>query len=228
MADLITDIVEQEIVDKLDNQLKVIRASSVVNDIQTLEFCDIKWLELYNVFIGGLQVVNISGNSVDVATSTPISVGTVLEIQRPVFFHGTPLNTVQEWHEFSTNEKEKLPFIWLVTPTDDNYQDRKSTIERIDNCRLFFVHWSNWLELNQNRVNDTIRPLHSLVDAFINKTNNNPTVFDRLQNNGRRKEYPKFGRETQKGIEEVIMNSTLGAISLDVEFRIKKSYICEC
>lgn len=228
MANMITDIVEDEIINKLDNTLKVISASAVVNNVQTLTFCNIKWLELYKVFVGGLEVVSISGNSVSVTTSTPIQVGAILEIPRPVFFHGTPLNTVQEWHEFSTNEKDKLPFIWLVTPTDENYQDRKSTIERISNCKLFFVHWSNWLELNQNRVNETIKPLHELVDAFLNKTNNNPSVFDRLSNNGRRKEYPKFGRETQKGIEEVIMNSTLGAISLDIELRIKKSYICEC
>jgi hypothetical protein len=228
MADLITDIVEQEIVNKLDNLLKVIRASAVVNDVQTLEFCDIKWLELYNEFTNGLQVVSVSGNSVDVATSTPITVGTILEIQRPLFLDGTPLNTVQEWHEFNPNEKEKLPFIWLVTAVDDGYQNRTSAIERIVNCQIFFVHWSNWLELNQNRVNDTIRPLHKVIDAFANKVNNNPPVFDRLSNNGTRREYPKFGRETNEGIEEVIMNSTLGAIRYNVELRIKRNYICEC
>jgi hypothetical protein len=226
MANLISDIVDNGIVQQLNNKLKIIRASAVSNNVQTLHFCDIKWLELYKEFKGGVEVLNIAGNSVDVSTSTPFIVGQELEIDVPKFFHGTPLNTVQEWHEFSTNEREKLPFIWLVTPVQERHQDRRLTVERISNCRILFVHWSNWLELNQNRVNETIRPLHKLVDEFVYTINNNPTSFDRLANNGTRKDYPKFGRETNKGIEEVIMNSTLGAVSLDVELRIKRDLVC--
>jgi hypothetical protein len=228
MANLVSEIIENEIIPYLDNKLRVISTGAVIDGFQNIQVCNVKWLQLYNQFTNGVVVNSISGNSVNVQVTTPIEVGQVLEIERPKFFHGTPLNTVQEWHEFSTNEKEKLPFIWLVTPTIDNYQDRRNTIERISTCKLFFVHWSNWLELNQNRVNDTIKPLNNLVDAFVTKLNNTPAILDRLDNNGTRKEYPKFGTETKKGIEEVIMNSTLGAISLDVNLKIKKGYSCEC
>lgn len=228
MANIVSEIIENEVIATLDNKIRVISAGAVVDGVQTIQVCSVKWLQLYNQFTNGVVVSNVTGNSVVVQVTTPIEVGQVLEIERPKFFHGTPLNTVQEWHEFSTNEKEKLPFIWLVTPTIDNYQDRRNTIDIISSCKLFFVHWSNWLELNQNRVNDTIKPLHNLVDAFVTKLNNTPTFLDRLDNNGTRKEYPKFGTETRQGIEEVIMNSTLGAISLDVNLKIKKSHYCNC
>lgn len=228
MAYLISDIAATEIVAKLPNRLKVLKASPVVNDEQTLLFCDVKWLELFMELKDGAKVLDVAGNSVTVSTTTAYEVGDIVEIPIPKFFHGTPYNTVKEWHDFSTIEREKLPFIWLVTPVNERYNDFRQTVERVANCKFLFVHYSNWLELNQSRVNDTIRPLHKLIDSFIQIVNYAPLIFDKLQNDGTRKEYPKFGRETSKGIEEVIMNSTLGAVSLDIELRIKRNIRCVC
>lgn len=230
MANLISDIVKSQIVDRLDNELKVIRAGtwSSITQLQTVTFCDLKWLSLYGKFIEGQDVISISGNQVVLTSPTPLAQGEILHIEKPKFFHGTPYNTVQEWHDFTTNERDKLPFIWLVTPTTEKYNDYKSTVERTSSCKVFFVHWSDWQMLNQNRVNETIAPLHRVVDSFLDAVNDNPSAFDTLQNNGTRKDFPKFGRESSKGIEEVIMNSTLGAVSLDIDLRVKKNIICKC
>jgi hypothetical protein len=230
MADLISNIIKTQVVDRLNNELKIIRAGSwnSLTQLQTVTFCDIKWLQLYNATLEGQTVVSITGNQVVLNSPVPLAQGETLTIERPKFFHGTPYNTVQEWHDFTTQEREKLPFIWLVTPANERYNNRTATVERISDCQLFFVHWSDWQMLNQNRVNETIAPLHRLVDEFIEAIDENPRAFDRLNDRGQRKEYPKFGRETSKGIEEVIMNSTLGAVKLDIDLRIKRDLICKC
>jgi hypothetical protein len=230
MDNLISDIVKTQIVDRLPNELRVIRAGTwnSVTELQTVTFCDLKWLPLYNRFIEGQEVISITGNQVTLTSPSPLAVGETLTIERPKFFHGTPYNTVQEWHDFTTQEREKLPFIWLVTPANERWNNKRQTIERVSSCRLFFVHWSDWQMLNQNRVNETIAPVHWLVNNFVETVDRNATAFDYLEGQGQRKEYPKFGRETSKGIEEVIMNSTLGAVSLDIDLRIKRGLICKC
>jgi hypothetical protein len=230
MANLITDIVKTHIVDRLDNELKIIRAGSwnSITQLQTVTFCDIKWLQLYGRFLEGQEVISITGNQVVLTSPSALAQGEYLHIERPKFFHGTPYNTVQEWHDFTTQERDKLPFIWLVTPSNESYNNYKSTVERVSSCQLFFVHWSDWQMLNQTRINETIAPLQRLVDSFVDAVDNNVSAFDFLGDRGQRKEYPKFGRESSKGIEEVIMNSTLGAVKLDISLRIKRDLICKC
>jgi hypothetical protein len=230
MDHLISDIVKQHIVDLLDNEVRIIRAGtwSSVTEMQTVTFCDIKWLRLYNQFLEGQEVISIVGNQVTLTTSQPLAQGETLTIERPKFFHGTPYNTVQEWHDFTTNEREKLPFIWLVTPSNERFNDYKTTIQRVSSCQLFFVHWSDWQMLNQNRVNETIEPLHRLIDNFVETIDDNVRAFGKLDNRGQRRDYPKFGRESNKGIEEVIMNSTLGAVRLEIDLRIKRDLKCKC
>lgn len=227
MDNLTSDIVEQ-LVQRVDNKLRVISVSPLVNGVQTVVFCDVKYLALYNRFLSGEQVLTISGNSVEVETSTAFQVGDIVELPIPLFMHGTPYNTVQEWHDhLGHDERTKLPFIWLVTPTSDNNQDFRSAIKRIAGCQIFFVHWSNWVELNQNRVNDAIRPLTALKNEFIKACNRSPQIIDKLDGH-QTKEYPKFGRESNKGVEEVIYNSTLAAVRIELDLRIKDFKICEC
>ena len=234
MADIILtqSIVEWEIVNKLNNTMRVLDAGVWSNDTQELTFCGLKWLKLYDEFLEDVIVIEyIDERTVLVQTETPIEKGEMLTIQRPLFFEGTPYETISEWHNFvdangQNREDTKLPFIWLKTPTGDDWYGFKSPMSRDSNLEVFFVHWSDWGKLNEDRVNKVIQPLMQLVAEFQNTINKNRTAFAPLENKGKTKGYPKFGNETPNGIENSIFESTLGAVKLEVEVTIKRGKCC--
>lgn len=234
MADIVLtqSIVEDEIVAKLDNTMRVTDVGVWANDTQELTFCGLKWLKLYDEFLQGYLVIDyVDENTVIIQTEVPIVKGEILTIQRPLFFHGTPYNTISEWHNFvdangQNREDAKLPFIWLKTPTRDEWYGFKSPMSRDSNLEVFFVHWSDWGKLNEDRVNKVIQPLMQLVAEFQNTINKNRTAFAPLEDKGMTKGYPKFGNETPNGIEKTIFESTLGAVKLEIDIKIKRGKCC--
>jgi hypothetical protein len=225
---LVTDIVANEIVAKMDNMLRV---SEVVGTFGTqitfVKFCNYKWLIIYEgKSFGAYSYGQINSNGVvPITASTLLNVGDLVPLPIPMFKHGTPLNTVEEWTRFETDENEKLPLIWFVTPFNEKVNDYKQTIERNCDVKLFFIHYSNWMELNQTRVNDSIKPLQAIVDEFIATVNRNKAVFDRVKKSTRR-EFPKFGTETSEGTKQTIFNSTLAAVQLTTTLDLKKDKCC--
>lgn len=234
MADIVLtqSIVEDEIVNKLDNKMRVTDVGAWANDTQELTLCGLKWLRLYDEFLEGYLVIDyVDENTILVQTEVPIYKGEILTIQRPLFFEGTPYNTISEWHNFvdangQNREDTKLPFIWLKTPTRDDWYGFKSPMSRDSALEVFFVHYSDWGKLNEDRVNKVIQPLMQLVNEFQNTINKNRTAFAPLENRGRTKGYPKFGNETPNGIENAIFESTLGAVKLDIDITIKRGKCC--
>lgn len=216
---LTKDIIKDHIIDRLNNKVKVVSAGALVNGVQTIKLCSIKWLGLYNEFLSGEKVINISGESVDVETSTAFNVGDILEIKIPLFFHGNPYTTIEEWHNFSTQEKVKLPFIWYVTPSNETHNEPKQSIKRTSDVKLFFVHWSNWQKLNNDRVSESIQPLQNLVEEFMHASRKNTAVFDGYDNY-RTREFPKFGNTDSNGVTKVLMNSTLAGVELTTTLKI--------
>lgn len=233
---LISDIIEQEIINKLDNQLRVESFSAVANNEQTVTFCDIKWLKLYEfVTVNNVKLIvkSITNNTVVFKITTQsINYSTLVLIQKPLFFNGTLSNTKYEWskylNDFGVNsERDKLPFIWLVSPTDEitNGYDQGST--RTATCKLWFVHWSDWNLLNIDRQNEAIRPLYSLVNAFQQAIVKNGSMFKGF-NQYTTRDFPKFGVENTNGIEKQIFDSTLSAVEFDVNLEIFARYCENC
>jgi hypothetical protein len=224
---LLSDIVKQEIVAKMDGKITVTFVVSVVDNLDgtftsKVKFCNYKWLRFYlGKTVDGKSIQSITNDVVDVAYSEPLQIGSVITLPIPLFFHGTPLNTVLEWHNFAGgDENSKLPFIWLVEPVNEKYNDPHKTIKRVASCKLLFVHFSDWSELNQFRVNESIKPLSAVCDEFERTVDNNRIAFDRIKERDR-KEFPKFGKESPKGVEQTIFNTTLAAVQLTLRLEIK-------
>jgi len=225
---LLTDIVENEIVSKINNKLRVKEVVSTIGtDITIVKFCDNKWLSLY-AGQGAFGSINSDG-SVSVNQEPLLQVGDIVELPIPIFRHGTPLNTVEEWSKYETVEQNKLPLIWLVTPYTERVNDYNQVIERNCDVKLFFIHTSDWLNsLNEGRVNQSVKPLAALVDEFERAINANRGYFGMLKKTTR-KHYPKFGTEQSDGsTKTTIFNSTLAAIELKMTLDVKKSQLCEC
>lgn len=233
---LISDIIEQEIINKLDNQLRVESFSAVANNEQTVTFCDIKWLKLYDfVYANNIKVdiQSIDGNTVVFAITTQsIDYQTLVLLQKPIFFNGTLSNTKYEWTKYLNDdginsERDKLPFIWLVSPTDEITNGYEQGSLRTATCKLWFVHWSDWNLLNIDRQNEAIRPLYALVNAFQQSIVRNASVFKGF-NQYTTRDFPKFGVENANGIEKQIFDSTLSAVEFDVNLEIFARYCENC
>ena len=230
---LISDIIQQFIVDKLDNTLTILSVNAPANNLQTVTFCNIKWLKCYGFITIGNQsyiVESYNGNIVRFEIpqgANAITVNDFPVISRPLFLNGTLSNTKLEWNQYSMDERDKLPFIWLVSPTDVITASPQNGRTKTANVKLWFVHWSDWKKLNRDRQDEAIRPLMSLVDEFNNTIERESNIFSEYDNVTTR-DFPKLGVETPNGIGKTLFDSTLSGIEYDSSLKIFHRYCEKC
>lgn len=236
---LISEIIQEEIIDKLDNSLEIVSLEEpvTVGDLVTQEvtFCCLKWLKLYNQAFNSeteepFKVYSISGKTVKfelIEGNNAIELNTPLAIKKPILFNGTLLNTQLEWTKLTLDEREKLPFIWLESPTPETFGNDETGIARTSACRLWFVHWSDWQLLNANRQAEAIKPLSSLVEEFIATIDRN-TIYFAGYDNFLMRDFPKFGTQAPNGAERSILSATLSALGVDISVKILKRYCENC
>lgn len=230
---LISDIVENVIIAGLDNTLAVKEVFPVINDRQKVRFCNNKWIKLFSGVFNGeapVSILEYEGNDVIFEVSEEAQEFTLLStvtIPKPIFFNGTLSNTKLEWAKFSNDERAKLPFIWLVSPTIETGNNRDTGIAKSSAMKLWFVHWSDWKKLNADRQDEAIRPLKTLEAAFIQSIDKHTAVFEGYDN-FTSADYPKFGTTNPEGIDKVVFDSTLSAVELDITVRIFANYCQNC
>jgi hypothetical protein len=230
---LLENIVKSEIVDKLDNRLKITYASLWSNGQQTIRVCSKKWLDLYGYLIDEsntqISILFETDDSITIQISQEkaFKKGDTLFIKKPLLFAGTLYNTTEEWHKFSNDQRVKLPFIWLVTPTNEVFNGRDNDVERESPIHVVFVHYSDWLNSdNKKRLNDSIQPLSDLASAFIDAIDGNRTAFSE-RDTFRLKKFPKFGTETNSGVKDSVIAPSLAGVDLTVQLKIYKES-CNC
>lgn len=231
MARLISDIVEDEILDNIDSTLEVIAYEAPVNGVQLVKFCRDKWIKLSNKLLVSGSLTSVSGPDVNGFYSVEVSGSgidftTVVSLPPVKYFVGTLLNTTLEWSRFSDSERDKLPFIWLVKPTNEVFNEI-GAVERRSDLVLWFVHWSDWTKLNADREEEAIRPLMELVEAFVAAVESNTAAFESYTNYTT-KDFPKFATETPQGAENVIFGSTLSAVNMNISINIFASDCINC
>lgn len=218
---LASDIVETLILPRLDNKLK----ATTINGQQVTFKC-LKWFKLYGFVIYNgqeLKPTAISGNTLTFNTETEFSDAFTLKL--PLFLYGTLSNTKEEWNRFENDERKKLPFIWLVSPSSVR-KSNDSTIANDLDLLLWFVHWSDWSKLNNDRMSDAVKPLKSLVDAFVNVLDEHKGTF--IEYSGvEMRDFPKFGTTSKDGIEKKLFDSTLSAIELSINVKVNAEN-CNC
>ena len=233
---LVSDIVFQDIISKFDLTLKVKSIGAEISGFQAVEFCNPKWARLYKKLLvdGNLIDVDswVNDNTVKLVVGDIPFVGTEsFEIFMPKYFNGTLSNTKWEWNkyvpqgDFQNKESNKLPFIWLVSPTlvrTDEYSQGGSQNAELN---LWFVHWSDWQKLNNERQNSAVKPLQNMVDEFVRVTRGNVMFGDFSFTTS---DYPKFGTEDATGITKAIFDSTLSAVQMDVTLKIVSTYCENC
>lgn len=234
---LINETIQQEIIDKLDNTLIIDSVFPVdtVTNLQYVTFRCIKWLQLYNfVTLNGIEygVVSVNANTGVVVFAIPTGAPsfTVFHeptLSRPLLLNGTLKNATEEWANLSLNEREKLPFIWLVSPTLERLAPLDSGLAKTSDLKLWFVHWSDWTQKNITRQAEAIKPLMRLIQAFTDAIDANSVAFEGYEGVDLR-DFPKFGTLNEKGIDKVIFPSTLSAVEFDISLKLFRKYCEKC
>jgi len=232
---LINETIQEEIIDKLDNVLIIEAVMPVVNDAQLVTFCCLKWLKLYNfVTLNGVQYpcvsVNVNTKTVSFEIPTGADAFTVFDeptLSRPLLLNGTLKNATEEWANLSLNEREKLPFLWLVSPTLERVAPLDSGLWKTSDVKLWFVHWSDWTQKNITRQAEAIKPLMALIQSFTDAIDANSVTFEGYEGVDLR-DFPKFGTLNEKGIDKVIFPSTLSAVEFDISLKLFRKYCEKC
>ena len=229
---LLEDIIKDEILAKFDNKIRVKEVVSVNDLTSRVKFCDYKYLAIYqNKEFEGYQIGGfLEDGSIDITFITPLSIGSEIPLPIPLFFSGTQYVTVEEWHNFaketSNTEESKLPFIWLVTPYNQRFMGEHMTINYKNDCRVLFVHWSNWSGLNQERLENAIEPLRALARCFVHTILKNKAAFGKPESYTTRN-HPRLGKESNQGVDQTIFQSTLAAVELKISIDLK-NIVCNC
>lgn len=231
MARLISDIVEQEILQKIDRSLKIEQlVPAAFGAPQKVKFCTDKWYKLFErvtVVRSDYELGEPDKSGFyEVPAGLTLTYTTEVLLPLPVFFCGTLSNTKLEWSKFSTKERDKLPFVWLTKPTAETWPGGNPGVRRSAQLELWFVHWSDWTKLNAYREQEAVRPLFALFEAFTDAITANP-IFDGFDV-ANTKDFPKFATESPNGVENTIFESTLSAVNANLTINIFQSCCKNC
>ena len=225
----IDEIVEFEIVQKIDTKIRVKTASSVVDGLQTLTFCNQKYLRLFRkLYFGETEIVVKSndGLNVIIETTVPIAVNSILNIPLPFYHRGTPRALNSIWNDLSTDEREKLPAIWLLNPVDEAWKSY-GDIDRVSEVTLFFMCEADFNnDLTKELRKKNVFPMIQLSKAIEKAIEQNKLWFNPL-NGYKTRDYSVFGTEDKNGMIANIIDSDLSGLSMGFSLEILKEN-CKC
>jgi hypothetical protein len=223
----IVKIFKREIVDKMDLSLKV---KSITNAGLTLNVCNIKWARkgkyVENELAVKFQIVDVDPDLNTITLAVPF-IGNEVTIYKPFYFYGTPTQVNSEWGAVTKIEVDKIPFIWLIEPMNENPFGKESAIERESEIRAIFVDGrfvTNWKvkDIHEFRV----QPLLNMTEEYQDTVNKN-RLFKRVTDY-RSKTLTKLGSETEQGFLKNILDANLTAIDVRHTLPIYKTYKCNC
>jgi len=230
----IVNIVKREIIDKMDVSLSIsnVEILEVAPEvfISKITVCDIKWARIgkyvideTGVFFNILEI-DYNLNLITVQNSFESLTGLLYV---PHYFYGTPLQVNSEWGAVTKIEVNKIPFIWLIEPLNENTFGRDNSLERTSEIRLLFVDGrfvTNWKvkDIHEFRI----QSLLNMVEQFKESVNGN-RIFQRVTDY-RVKTLTKLGSESEQGFLKNILDANLTAVELRFTLPIYKGYDCKC
>lgn len=197
-----------------------------------IEFCDVRWLPLFNhvIMTGNVsnKIVSINGNTVTLANPT---VGTSFTIPDTVFFVGSQMKTSSEWIMYSNDYADKVPFLWLEFPSRSSEEVSTNKLSNVystwRSVSLFFiadVDRSAWI--SQETLDKRTKILRKWLAAWetaINEQMKRDCEFVNIT----RDYFPIFGIEQQNGSVRDIIEGNLTAVSALFDLNVFKT-CCEC
>jgi hypothetical protein len=225
----IDKIVENEIIAKINTNIRVKTASAIVDGKQTLTFCNQKYLRLFDsVFFGDaeIEIFSNDGENVVILTATPIERNSILNIAIPFYHRGTPRALNSEWSKISSDERDKLPAVWLLNPIDETFS-LKNDVERTAEITLFILCSADLShDVTEDLRQKNVFPMLQLAKEVQKSIDSNVKFFNRLETYKTR-DYSIFGSENTNGMIKQIIDSQLSGLSMSFSLEILKGN-CNC
>jgi hypothetical protein len=233
----ITQIVETEIVNNIDNTVRVVEVIEIDDAYYVLRLCDVKWLKI------GRSIEDVGGNFYNVSeldretgvikvirpnAVDQIKKRDVLTIIRPTYIHGTRTTANNEWGKMVGHDvRFKIPIIWLAETTNEPEYPRDSPKEVDSNLVLYFLDEIDVVDsLNDQQREQGVRPMLELEHYFMEAIEESYELA--LLQSANRKTFSRFGNEDKSGISEWILDANLGGVEIRPTITIYKKVGCKC
>lgn len=230
MAKDIIDIVA-EVVQGIDNTVKIMRVVDVEPFSIRVIVCDTKWLKLGGVMFANEDVFDVlelnreTGEVLFSKVGTLLQKGDVGTLKAPVFIHGTRTTANAEWlKSIASDIRYGVPLIWLhESIPGTEYDVAVSSIAYDAQVRLFFL--DELTDTVNGVTNEALqpspayhlreqaaKPMQALVDQFYITLGERYDV-ERSASNFRQV-LTIFGNENQTGVYEKILDANLGGVEV--------------
>lgn len=230
----IVDVIEHDIVNLIDNTVKVTEVISSDPDYVYLKSCDYKWLKPGGYLLSSNNVkyicISIDEDGVIQLKNAGQSIvkRQILTLKAPVFVHGTYRVANQEWLQgVGFDLRDGVPLIWLVeTIQGQRYQkDHAQDFDAMP--RLFFLDETNPEgSLNTEQREQGVKPMLALVTEFYKVIDDS---FNFARDTGSfERTISRFGTEDKEGMIKNILEAYLGGVEIRPTITISKDVGCNC
>jgi hypothetical protein len=230
----IVDIVQDEIISRIDNTVRV--TSIIESTPSDLRFtvCDYKWLKTKGGHLRSAGDVFYYPDDIDPETGiihaknpgTALELRQVLTIKPPVFVHGTHRVTNVEWLR-SINKDVRLgvPLIWLKeTIPGMRYPEDHSQLKD-ETPTFYFLDEIDVVDsTNAEQRVQGVKPMLALVAAFYKAIEDGYEITRR--SGSFEKTISRFGNEMKDGMIENILDANLGGVEIRPTLTITKTVGC--
>lgn len=223
------------ILSKINNTVKV--NTIVLDSDPQFDFtvCDTKWMQPGQSFtdkngnIWAIAEIDQSTNTVYALKPSPsadLDSGDFIQIQLPVFKHGTP-RTVEgeEANKMAANVAFVTPLVWLVDPIQYEDAEYGSSPNRTFEFNFYCLDtFDENGDLNEDRHANIIYPMTQLNEAIREAIDNGIGI----ERTGRWRgvELSRLGKETKNGFESYIFSMNLSGIASTTSVKVDSQLCC--
>jgi len=199
--------------------------------LEITETCKTKWCRI------GKTVADSGGNIFTVLdldfdeyivgeSPLQIDLDGVINLNPPIFIHGTKKATNMEWTKMANNVTAKTPIIWLLGSLNFKKFGRESVIDIESSMRIFFLDETDVVNYyTADHVQNVVYPMEQLAKEFIDTINKN-RQFKTIES-WEIIEFSRFGVEQENGMFQNILDANLSGVELRITLTKYKEN-CKC
>jgi len=232
------EVFKAVVYDKINGLIKVERIIDATDsNYYIVQICELKWLRngsfvtLNNTVTFAVSEIDYSLKTVKLTKLNPLDTlvnGDVLQLEFPAFNSGTPLNYNKERQMTINAAIQVAPInIWLLESIKGS-RPLKTEYMGYSFDFVFYILYDADLTntLNAQRHETNIRyatQIRAEIERVLDETNG---VFRTSELAFR--ELPIFGKETENGIEQYIIDANMSGIECRVSVRVTTEFLCKC
>lgn len=231
-------VFELAILANLDNTIEV---KSIVMDFYPSEFnfkvCDAKWLKpgmsMQDKFNNFWPVLFIDYDTNTIYSMYPgvvpaLQITDILQIQKPTFWSGTPLNVDQEQKLQEAADGALVPPItWLVETIRLKIPPQNKSADRLFMFKWFCLDLYNkedWL--NNDRHAKVVFPMTQLGQGILDAIDD--TMGLERETDCDSIELSRYATEAPEGFREYLVDKNLSGTFYSTTVKVSEAHYCEC